>query len=629
MLATMGAAPTIQKTAEAEADPPARDRPGRPRALDHAEGQADDRAAAPLPLPTPPDDLPPGRPPARAWRMFKAYWVTWVVIGSYLSARFQSRFRSEAAVSAMLHDRHLKNARRIERTIRTLQGLFIKVGQLISIMTNFLPEEFRAELEGLQDHVPPRPYADIQARIREEFDGRSPDELFAAFAELPIASASIGQVHTARLHSGETVAVKVQYPDIDKIVASDLKILRRIFRIVQWFLPYDGLNEVYREIKAMIVEELDFQREAQNINQIAENFDGRTDIAFPKVVPDLSTSRVLTTHFDGVTKISDVRSIERAGFDRQHLARLVVEHYCKQIFTDGFYHADPHPGNLMVREHPERAGELQVVFLDFGAVARVSPQMQHGIVELLQGAMSRDTQRIVRAMREMGFVARGADKQTFEKVVEYFHHQFQEQISLDSLSLKDVKFDPEKSLENLADLRRMDITLRELTSSFHVPREWILLERTLLLLMGLCTTLDPTMNPMTVIRPYLERFVLGEEGDWSTFVVDTTKDLGMAVLALPIEMRRFMTSARSGDLQVRFSNLERSTQIVYRMGQQVMLVSVGIASAALAVVFEGRGELARADIAWWVVKGTAALTALSWYSTRQKLKRRRWRDRGR
>ena len=171
--------------------------------------------------------------------------------------------------------------------------------------------------------------------------------------------------------------------------------------------------------------------------------------------------------------------------------------------------------------------------------------MRAGIVELIQGGIQGDTDRIVRAMKEMGFVARGADTEVFERVVEYFHQQFQDNVQIESFNLKDIKFDPEKSLENLADLRRMDISIRELTENFHVPKEWILLERTLLLLMGLCTALDPTMNPISVIRPYLEKFVLGDEGDWSGFVVDTTKDLAMAAFALPGEMRKFMTSARA------------------------------------------------------------------------------------
>src|SRR4029079_3303168 len=140
----------------------------------------------------------------------KAYWVTFVVILSYLSVRLQARFRSPESIARILRKKHIRNARRIERTIVQLQGLFIKVGQLISIMTNFLPPEFREQLSGLQDQVPPRPYKDIEKRIREEFKGQAPKDLFAEFDRDPIASASIGQVHLAKLQSGERVAVKVQ-----------------------------------------------------------------------------------------------------------------------------------------------------------------------------------------------------------------------------------------------------------------------------------------------------------------------------------------------------------------------------------------------------------------------------------
>lgn len=563
-----------------------------------------------------------GRPPARFWRFLKAYWVTFVVIGSYLSLRLQARFRSETAIARITRQKHLRNAKRIERAIVDLQGLFIKVGQLISIMTNFLPAEFRAELEGLQDAVPPRAYEDIERRVREEFGGRGPEELFASFDRRPVASASIGQVHLARLATGEPVAVKVQYPDIERIVQSDLKTLRRIFRIVSQFVSYQGLEDVYREIRAMIAQELDFRAEADSARRIAANFEGREDLRFLTVVPELSTSRVLTTHFERGIKIGDVARLDAAGFDRRELARLVVETYCQQIFKDGLYHADPHPGNLLVRRG-RGPDDVCIVFLDFGAVAEISAEMRQGIVELLQGALAGDTERIVRAMRQMGFVARGADEAMFDRVVEYFHATFQEQLSLDSLNLKDIKFDPEKGLERLADLRRMDISLRELTANFHVPKEWILLERTLLLLMGLCTALDPSMNPVTVIRPYLERFVLGDEGDWSTFALQTTKELAMSVAALPSDMRKFMKSARGGELSMRVANVDRASKLMYRLGHQAIAAAVGIAGAAMAIVFEGRDELARAEIAWWVSGGAAVAFALSWWSARGLLRRRR------
>ena len=565
---------------------------------------------------------PPARPPARFLRTWRAYATTFRVILSYLWLRLAARFRSDEWVEQALHRTHLRNARRIESAICGLQGLYIKVGQLISIMSNFLPEEFRRELEGLQDAVPPRPFPDIEARIREEL-GRPPSEVFAQLEEMPIASASIGQVHLARLPSGTKVAVKVQYPRIEQIVDSDLRTLRRIFHIVQWFVPYQGLDELFREVRAIVLEELDFRAEATNVDRIAVNFEGRADVAFPTVVAELSTARLLVTHFEDGCKVSDVAALRRLGIDRGALARQVVEVYCQQIFTDGVYHADPHPGNLLVRVDPARPGEdPTLVFLDFGAVAEIPPKLRQGMVELLQGGLSGDTGRIVRAMKQMGFVARGADERVFEQVVEYFHARFQENISLESLNLKDIKFDPQKSLESLADLRKMDISLRELSANFHVPKELIILERTLLLLMGLCTELDPTLNPMTVIRPYLERFVVGDDGDLSLLLMQASKDLVVNVAALPGDLRKLVKTAHSGDIRVRFGNLEASSRLMYRLGHQVIYAGVGIAGAAIAVILEGRGELSRAEWGWWTARIAAGLLIWSWWSSRGLLRKR-------
>src|SRR5262249_14023841 len=198
------------------------------------------------------------------------------------------------------------------------------------------------------------------------FGGRSPRDVFAEFDEQPVASASIGQVHVARMRSGERVAVKVQYPEIEQIVRLDLRTLRRIFGIISYFVPYQGLEQVYREIREMVLAELDFRREADNIERIAANFKGRKDIGFPAGLRELSTERVLTTEWVDGVKASDRDRIDAAGLDRRVLARMIVHAYCQQIFSDGLYHADPHPGNLLVSPGP------RVVFIDFGAVAQVS-----------------------------------------------------------------------------------------------------------------------------------------------------------------------------------------------------------------------------------------------------------------
>jgi predicted unusual protein kinase regulating ubiquinone biosynthesis (AarF/ABC1/UbiB family) len=570
---------------------------------------------------TTPIDIPPARPPARARRMLKAYWVTFVVLSSYLSVRLLARFRSQQALERILLEKHQRNARRIEKAILELQGLFIKVGQLISIMTNFLPREFRQELEGLQDQVPPRPFPDIEQRIRDEFGGKGPAELFAEFAERPIAAASIGQVHVARLPGGEKVAVKVQYPDIEQIARVDLRALRRILSIVQWFAPLQGLEGVYREVRDMILEELDFKAEAQNVRRIAANFKDRADVAFPRVVEELTTARVLTTVWEDGIKIGDLGRLDAAGVDRRKLAALVVEAYCQQIFIDGIYHADPHPGNVLIRRPTTPGAAPAIVFLDFGAVAEVSREMREGMIQLLQGAIHRDTSRIVAAMRKMGFIPRGADDRVFDRVIEYFHQRFQEEIQLDSFSLRDVKLDPDKLFENLADLRRMDISMRELSASFFVPKEWFLLERTLLLLMGLCTALAPELNPMHVIRPYLERFVLGEDQDWAAFVVATTKELALSAVALPGEMRRFLSSAERGELEISFRNVDDAARLVYALGRQAIWVVVAIAAAAFALVFDGRHEPGWAHACAYVSGGAGVLFLLSTWTTRVWLRR--------
>ncbi|MBA3455255.1 MAG: AarF/ABC1/UbiB kinase family protein, partial [Deltaproteobacteria bacterium] len=280
------------------------------------------------------------------------------------------------------------------------------------------------------------------------------------------------------------------------------------------------------------------------------------------------------------------------------------------------------PGNLLVRPPATEGDPPTIVFLDFGAVAEIPANVRAGIVELIQGALMRDTRRIVGAMKQMGFVARGANEAMFEQVIEYFHEKFQENISLDSLNLKDIKFDPQKSLESVADLRKMDISLRELSANFHVPKEIIVLERTLLLLMGLCTELDPALNPMTVIRPYLERFVLGDEGDWSELLVETSKDLVMSVTALPAEIRKFMRAAHSGELQLAFKNISAPAQLMYRLGHQVIFAGVGVAGAVIAVTLEGRGEDARAEWGWWTARVAGALLLWSWWSSRNLLRKK-------
>jgi len=557
-------------------------------------------------------------------RLFTAYTVTARVTLSYVLLALSRRFRSAESYQRVTRDKHQRNARRIEAAIIRLRGLFIKVGQLISIMANFLPDAFREELRGLQDQVPPRPYRDIEARLREEFDGRAPTEVFAEFNTEPVASASIGQVHIARLPTGERVAVKVQYPDIEEIVRTDLRALKRIFGLLRWFMPDYGFDTIYREIREMVLAELDFRLEATAMQKIAANFARRSsaNVRFPRVMTAFSTARVLTTEWIEGAKVADLPRLQAERIDRRKAAQICVEAYCQQIFVDGLYHADPHPGNLLLQP-PLIEGEVPtVVFLDFGATATVSEGMRRGMVSFLQGAMTRDTTRIVTAMKEMGFISRRADPEVFNRVVQYFHDKMRSQVSIEGWSLKDFRFDPEESLGSLLDLRELNVSLADLRDAFHIPKEWILLERTLLLLLGVCTTLDPEMNPTVVIQPYLERFLLGERKEWSDIFLEASRETALSALALPGEVQRLIDRAMRGDLEVRFHNLEDNARLIYHAGQQLLWGMLGATASVLAVVFDGRGQ-PTARLASAIAGGFCGLMLLlSWWGGRSVGRRR-------
>ena len=521
------------------------------------------------------------------FRLARAYLVTMRVLSSYLWLRLWRPLLGPDAYARGLVERHRRNAERVERTILELNGLFIKVGQLISILTNFLPPEFRSGLEGLQDQVPERPLEQIRTRIRAEF-GKEPEELFAWFDPTPIASASLAQVHEARLHDGRRVALKVQHADIDRIVRLDLRAIRRILGIIQFFTRIRGLESYHSEVREMILEELDFTKEAENIALIAGHFDEDPMVGLPVVVPEFSTRRILTTEFVDGTKVTDVAELERLGIDRTALAQRILTAYCQMIFIDGVYHADPHPGNILVR------GDGGIVFLDFGAVGELSPQMKDGIPMFLEGVIRRDNQKITSALRRMGFVARAEDPSVAgdvaERVIEYFQRRFLEDLTIESWSLSDVQVDMKTKLEAMADLRKLDISFRDLTSTFEVPKDWVLLERTLLLLLGLCTFLDPALNPMRTIQPYLQEFVLGRDRDWVALTRNAVRDMALSALTIPEGIQRFLARANRGELEVRVHSLRESASLLYAAAHQLMYSLLATGAAVISYLSRERGD---------------------------------------
>jgi ubiquinone biosynthesis protein len=544
------------------------------------------------------------------WRFVRAYSTTFAVIASYLWLTIRARLYGRGWRDAHIGLTHKTNARRVYATILRLQGLFIKVGQLLSIMANFLPPEFRAELEALQDQVPPRPYAEIAERLESELGARMKE--FASFERDPIASASLGQVHLAQLVNGTRVCVKVQHRDIDRIVRLDLKTIRRIMQIVRFFVPVQGLDAYYHQIRELLTQELDFALEADNIERIAKNFTNDPAVIFPRPVREVCTNRVLTTTFVEGAKISDAVRLDAMGVDKKDVARRIVRLYCQMIFVDGVYHADPHPGNVLVQD------DGAVVLLDFGAVAELSPTMREGIPEFLEGVLRRDTDRLVKSLRKMGFISRSTDEALSERIIEYFHRRFQEEVRLDSFNLKDLRIDPQRGLENLLDLRRMNIGLRELSGAFHVPKDWVLLERTILLLYGCCSLLDPDLNPVAIIQPYLQDFVLGNR-DFAQIAIEAVRDMAMSAMTLPEDLRRYLTKANRAELEVRVRGVQEGGRAIYAVGRQIIYTAIALFAGSEALESWRRHELALArGLAIAAACATAMLVLSSLFSRPRK-----------
>ncbi len=568
----------------------------------------------------PDGDLPRTLISRRRYRLFKVYRVTAQVLVGYGVLVVLGIFRRTESKDRALARYLRRSARRVRHTILDVQGLFIKVGQMISILTNFLPAEFRDQLEGLQDQIPPRPLAEIHGRLRREF-GKDARELFKSFDPEPVASASLAQVHAAELDDGRRVAVKVQHFDIEELAQLDLRAIRRILQVVQVVMRIRGLTTVFSEVREMIEAELDFAQEAEHIETIGANFASDPMVCCPDVIHERSTHRVLTTHFVDGTKVTDLDALAAKGIAPEPVAERVVRAYCQMIFVDGVYHADPHPGNILVRD------DGGVVFIDFGATARLSPAVKEGIPQLLQGVLRRDKEEILRAMQRIGFVLRDDSQETAEQVIDYLYSRFLDQIELDSWNLKDIRVDTRMKMEFIADMNRLDISLRQLTSTFQIPREWILLQRTLVLLMGLATHLHPEMRPITIIRPYLEEFVLGEDRDWMGLVTQTVKDLALSVLTIPDDLKRLLAQARRGDARLEIRGLREGANLLYALGHQLLYGGFALGTGALAYLAESRGDnalvmpLAAASGFFVLCLGGSMLRARKW----QKELRRRSR----
>ncbi|HTQ24685.1 MAG TPA: AarF/UbiB family protein [Candidatus Binataceae bacterium] len=424
----------------------------------------------------------PGRL-VRAWRFASVAWVAARIYAGYKSIQLWARIAGDKRKEERYRRQDARAARALYRSAVRMQGMLIKACQFIATRADVLPDAWVNTLSGLHDRVPPHPFATIRARIENEL-GRPLEAVFAEFDPAPLAAASLAQVHAARLHDGRRCAVKVQYPGIEGIVRADLRNLAVILRVLAWLERDFDFRVLSREAFKYIPMELDFEHEADNCETIARNLAARADVVVPRLYRELSTRRVLVMELVEGIKVTDVAALERAGIDKQAVAQKLMEVFCEQVLRDGFFHADPHPGNVMVQPGP------RLVLLDFGLAKDFPPRFRDGIVRLTFSILTFDNAGIAAAFEQLGFRTRDGSPATL--------------ITLANLMLGNTI----RRGRAYADRQLIEEFSAELPRALRVnpivevPADVLLVTRVMGLLSGLGKTLDSRVDLFATIMPY-------------------------------------------------------------------------------------------------------------------------------
>ena len=421
-------------------------------------------------------------------RVRRSFAVTSTAAGVYLgykAIQFQERRLGldSARAQAKRRAHHRRSAQAAYRAAVDLQGLLIKACQLIGSRADILPEEYVVVLSRLQDQVPPRPFAVIEEQVRREL-GRRPERIFAEFDREPVAAASLAQVHRARLRDGRPVAVKVQYPGIEELVRGDLQNLLLLLGVLSRLERGFDVSSVAQELQRNVPQELDFINEGRNAETMARHFAGFDAVVVPGIVWEHTTRRVLVMELVGGVKVTDVAGLEAAGIDRQAVARLLIDAYFRQMFVHGFFHADPHPGNLFVQPGP------RLVFVDFGLAKTLSPAFRAAMVRLTRALMAQDEGAMAGALLDMGFRTRNGDPKTLVALGQAF-------VGTALLSGRPYA-DPDMVTEVN---RRLARVFRD-NPVTRVPADILLIGRVMGLLSGLSKQLDSQVNVLETLRPY-------------------------------------------------------------------------------------------------------------------------------
>jgi len=432
----------------------------------------------------------------------------------------------------------LSEAQRFRLTLEELGPTFIKFGQILSTRHDLVPEAYIKELEKLQDRVPPFEFLEAKKVIEREF-GKKLDDIFRTFEQEQIAAASIGQVYRATLFEGEEVAVKVMRPGVEEIIETDLTILMSMAKFAQkhikeskFFNPVGFVDEFSRIIRF----EVDYSHEAQNADRFYSNFQGSKTVKIPKMYMEYTTRHVLCQEFSDGIKITDIEKIEAAGLDKKKISTDLANAYLKMIFEDGFYHADPHPGNILV------SSDGKIIFLDFGMAGYIDQILRENLTNLIIAIQLDDIDVLIEALSELGLISdSGSESLALRTKLEDLLNKYY------SLSSKFI--DPTAFLRDI-----IDIFSR---TKGRIPTNLMLLSKTLVIRDEISRKIDPDHNFGEMTRPYVKK-MLGERTKASHILKSAGKtalDLVNLMKNFPRRLNHLLTKAEKGTLKLELEHL--------------------------------------------------------------------------
>ncbi|MBG6237849.1 ubiquinone biosynthesis protein [Mycetocola sp. CAN_C7] len=465
---------------------------------------------------------------------------------------------------------------RLRLVLEELGPTFVKLGQLLSTRPDLLPPDYITELSKLQDAAPPVPIDAITEAIQSEF-GLGPAGVFAEFDEKPVASASIGQAHGALLADGTSVIVKVRRPDAVQKVHEDLEILQnladRADRYWERARTYN-IHGLVQEFSQTLRAELDYLQEGRNAERFAENFAGRTEVSIPRIFWETTTSRILTLERVSGIRITDVNALDSAGIDRAELARTGALLMLRMIFEDGFFHADPHPGNLFVQQ------DGSITLIDFGMVGDIDAELQNRFIDFLIAFTRRQPDGLADALLDLSVTAGTGDRDRLRERLVSFVGDYS------GKALSEIGF------AHLA--AQLFGIVRE--QHLQLPREVALIFKVLIMIEGIGVQLDPDFDLLGVLTPYARRLLKKRlsPAAMSERLLRASADTGALMMEMPARLRRILEQVdRSGiEVHLRAAELEPLVARTERIGNRVV---AGLIAAAL---ISGVGDLVAREKRW-------------------------------